>query len=86
MATPRPVWNPDEKREHVFYDDWQAMPDAEAYPNGFRRQWEMFIRHVAAGEPWPYGLREGAKGLQLVEAAHRSWQERRFVDIPALPA
>jgi predicted dehydrogenase len=86
MATPRPVWNPDEKREHVFYDDWQAMPDAEAYPNGFRRQWEMFIRHVVAGEAWPYGLREGAKGLQLVEAAHRSWQERRFVDIAALPA
>jgi predicted dehydrogenase len=86
MATPRPVWNPDQTQTHDFTADWQEMPDTEAYPNGFRRQWEMFIRHVADDQPWPYTLREGAKGLQLVEAALMSWRERRFVDLPGLPS
>jgi len=27
---------------------------------------------------------EGAKGVQLVEAALESWQDRRWIDVPAL--
>ena len=27
QATPRPVWNPDEKRTHDFYADWQKVPE-----------------------------------------------------------
>ena len=84
MATPRPVWNPDEKRVENFYDDWQDVPDTQPYANGFRAQWEMFIRHVAADAPWPYGLLEGAKGVQLAELALTSWKERRWIDVPAL--
>ena len=34
--------------------------------------------------PFKWTLLEGAKGLQLVEAAHKSWKERRWIDIPAL--
>jgi predicted dehydrogenase len=86
VATPRPVWNPDQRQTRDFRADWQEVPDTEPYPNGFRRQWEMFIRHVVAGDPWPYTLREGAKGLQLVAAAQQSWRERRWIDIPPLPA
>ena len=81
VATPRPVWNPDEKRTHDFRADWQEIPETQPYPNGFRSQWEMFIRHVAEDAPFPYTLREGAKGLELVEAAHRSARERRWVDL-----
>jgi hypothetical protein len=29
-------------------------------------------------------LIEGAKGVQLVECALQSWQERRWVDVPTL--
>jgi hypothetical protein len=29
-------------------------------------------------------LPEGAKGVQLVEAALQSWRERRWVDVPRL--
>ena len=29
-------------------------------------------------------LPEGAKGVQLVEAALQSWKERRWVDVPEL--
>jgi len=86
VATPRPVWNPDEKQTRDFRADWQEVPDAISYPNGFRSQWEMFIRHVAEDAPWPYTLREGAKGLQLVDAGLKSWRERRWIDVPAFPA
>ena len=34
--------------------------------------------------PYRYTLVEGAKGVQLVEAALQSWKERRWVDVPAL--
>ena len=35
-ATPRPVWNPDEKRTHDFYADWQKVPENVVYDNGFK--------------------------------------------------
>ena len=82
--TPRPVWNPDEKQTHDFYADWQPVPDKGAYDNGFKTQWEMFIRHVVEDAPYKYTLIEGAKGVQLVENALQSWKERRFVDVPKL--
>ena len=84
VGTPRPVWNPDQKQTIDFYNGWQQMPDTVAYDNGFKAQWELFIRHVAEDAPYPYTLVEGAKGVQLVECAHKSWQERRWIDVPAL--
>jgi predicted dehydrogenase len=86
MATPRPVWNPDLKRTDDFRAGWQDVPDTQSYENGFRAQWEMFIRHVVADETWKYTLMEGAKGVQLVELALQSWRERRWVDVPPLKA
>ncbi|MGE5163473.1 MAG: Gfo/Idh/MocA family protein [Sphingobacteriales bacterium] len=85
QATPRPVWNPDQKQTLDLYAAWQPVPDFTMFDNGFKVQWEMFIRHVAEDTPYKYTLREGAKGLQLVEAAMQSWKERRWVNIPALP-
>lgn len=84
VATPRPVWNPDEKQKMPFFDQWQTVPDTEQYDNGFKIQWEHFIRYVAEGQPFSWTLEEGAKGVQLVEAALDSWKERRWVDVPAL--
>jgi len=76
--------NPDEPRTNHFLDDWQRVPDPQASVNGFRAQWEMFIRHVAEDASYPYTLAEGAKGVQLAELAHESWRERRWVDVPPL--
>ncbi len=84
QATPRPVWNPDVKQPIDLYDSWQPVPDFTTFDNGFKVQWEMFIRHVAENAPYKYTLREGVKGLQLVEAAFESWRERRWIDVPAL--
>ena len=84
VTTPRPVWNPDEKQTMNFFDQWQEVPDSMAYDNGFKIQWEHFIRHVVEDAPYRWTLPEGAKGVQLVEAALESWKERRWIDVPAL--
>src|SRR5918998_2770618 len=84
QATPRPVWNPDQKQTIDFYDSWQKLPDNQVYDNGFKVQWEMFLRHVVEDAPYRYSLIEGAKGVQLVECALQSWKERRWVDVPKL--
>jgi predicted dehydrogenase len=85
QATPRPIWNPDQKQSIDLYDSWQPVPDFTVFDNGFKAQWELFIRHIAEDAPYKFSLREGAKGLQLVEAATQSWKERRWIDLPALP-
>jgi len=84
VTTPRPVWNPDVKQSMDFFDQWQEVPDTQVYDNGFKIQWEHFIRHVVEDAPYRWTLPEGAKGVQLVEAALQSWKERRFVDVPPL--
>jgi predicted dehydrogenase len=86
VNTPKPVWNPDQPQTIDFFRTWDEVPDNALYPNGFRAQWEMFIRHVMEDAPFPHTLREGAKGVQLAEAGLRSWAERRWIDIPALEA
>jgi len=84
VNTPRPVWNPDVRQTMKFTEQWQDVPDTQVYDNGFKIQWEHFIRHVVEDAPYKWTLPEGAKGVQLVEAALQSWKERRFVDVPAL--
>ncbi|MEM1212405.1 MAG: Gfo/Idh/MocA family oxidoreductase [Planctomycetota bacterium] len=82
--TPKPVWNPDIPQPIDFYDGWQQVPNNIEYDNAFKVQWEMFLRHVALDEPFPWSLREGAKGVQLAELGMQSWKEKRWVDVPAL--
>ena len=86
MNTPKPVWNPDVPQAIDFYKGWELVPDTTTYDNGFKVQWEHFIRHVVEDAPFQWTLREGAKGVQLVECAQQSWKERRWVDVPELPA
>ena len=86
VNTPKPVWNPDVRQTIDFFGGWQEVPDTTTYDNGFKRQWELFVRHVVDGTPFEWTLREGAKGVQLVECALQSWRERRWVDVPELAA
>src|SRR3546814_2011794 len=69
-----------------FFDTWQEVPENKVYPNGFRAQWEMYIRHLVDNEPFKWTLLEGAKGVQLAEAGLKSWKERRWIDLPELKA
>jgi predicted dehydrogenase len=84
VNTPRPVWNPDQPQMMKFNDQWEEVPDNITYDNGFKIQWEDFIRHLFAGTPWKFDLVEGAKGVQLAELGLKSWAERRWLDVPAL--
>jgi len=84
VNTPKPVWNPDIAQPINFMETWEEVPDTQVYDNGFRVQWEMFIRHLCEDAPFSWTLEAGAKGVQLAEAGLKSWAERRWIDIPAL--
>ena len=65
-------------------DGWDAVPVDAGAANSYRAGWELFLRHVAEDAPFPFTLREGAKGVQLAEAAYRSARDRCWVDVPTL--
>lgn len=82
--TPKPEWNPDTPTEHDFHEDWEPVPDNREFENAFKAQWTEFIRHVVADEPFPWDFEAGARGVQLTEATHRAWEERRQVTLDDL--
>ncbi|MBO0789662.1 MAG: Gfo/Idh/MocA family oxidoreductase [Ktedonobacteraceae bacterium] len=84
VNTPRAVWNPDIPVSHDFRSDWMDVPANETFENAFKYQWELFLKHVVCDTPFPWTLLEGAKGVQLAEQGLRSWEERRWIDIPSL--
>jgi predicted dehydrogenase len=84
VNTPKPVWNPDEPQALQFFDHWVEVPNNQIYDNGFKTQWEGFIRHLVEDAPWEYDLVSGAKGVQLAELGMKSWAERRWLDVPEL--
>ncbi len=82
--TPKPVWNPDIPQPIDFFDGWSKVPDQEPFDNAFKVQWELFLKHVVKDTPFPWDLREGAKGVQLAEKGIESWEKRSWVNIPDL--
>ncbi|WP_093212511.1 Gfo/Idh/MocA family protein [Sediminibacillus albus] len=84
VNTPKPVWNPDIQNPHDFLAQWEEVPDNQVFDNGFKVQWELFLKHVFADEPFPWDLLEGAKGTQLSDLGLKSWKERCWVDVPDL--
>ncbi|MFZ6000284.1 MAG: Gfo/Idh/MocA family protein [Bacteroidota bacterium] len=82
--TPKPVWNPDIPQPINFFDGWAKVPEQEAYDNAFKAQWELFLKHVVRNDPFPWDLRDGARGVQLAEKGIESWTKRCWVDIPEI--
>ena len=82
--TPRFVWNPDIPQSINFSEGWSKVPEQEIYDNAFKVQWKLFLKHIVKDEPFPWNLREGAKGVQLAEKASESWAKRCWIDIPGL--
>jgi predicted dehydrogenase len=80
-STPRPVWNPDLPAAESFRDLWQPVPDNEVFENGFRIQWEMFVRHVVEDAPFPHDFAAGARGVRVAEAGLVSSAEGRRVEL-----
>jgi predicted dehydrogenase len=85
-ATPKPVWNPDLPVTEPFREQWLTVPDNADHANGFKAQWEEFLRHVLEDGPHPYDFMAAARGVQLAEIGLRSSAEGRRLMIPAVAA
>jgi predicted dehydrogenase len=84
VSTPMPVWNPDLPDPIDYQAQWTDVPDNMAFDNGFKAEWELFLKSAASGEPFAWDLAEGARGVQLAGLALQSSAEGRRVDVPAL--
>lgn len=82
--TPKPVWNPDLPVTEPFRDQWLEVPANADLDNGFKLQWEEFLRDVVAGRQHRYGLLSAARGVQLAELGLRSSAEGRRLEIPEI--
>jgi predicted dehydrogenase len=84
VSTPMPVWNPDLPDPLDYQALWTDVPDTTSFDNGFKAEWELFLKAAVGGQPFGWDLAEGAKGVQLAELALQSSAEGRRVDVPAL--
>lgn len=82
--TPRAIWNPDIENPLDYRSTWTKVSSGRPDKNAFKAQWELFLRHVACDEPFPWDFVEGAKGIQLAELALESARTRCWAEIPAL--
>ncbi|SNS25976.1 Predicted dehydrogenase [Geodermatophilus saharensis] len=82
-ATPKPVWNPDVPDPRDYRAGWLEVPDNDPAENGFKMQWEQFVRHVVEDGPHPYDFASGARGVRLAEAGLESSATGRRVAIEA---
>ncbi|RRQ25741.1 Gfo/Idh/MocA family oxidoreductase [Rhodococcus sp. Eu-32] len=82
--TPKPVWNPDLPVTEPFRDQWLDVPANADLDNGFKLQWEEFLRDVIAERPHRYGLLSAARGVQLAELGLKSSAEGRRLDVPEI--
>ncbi|SFO72567.1 Predicted dehydrogenase [Geodermatophilus dictyosporus] len=80
-ATPKPVWNPDVPDSRDYRAGWLEVPDNDPVENGFKVQWEQFVRHVVEDAPHPYDFASGARGVRLAEAGLESSRTGRRVSI-----
>jgi predicted dehydrogenase len=80
-ATPKPVWNPDLEDTHDYDADWIDVPTNEVFENGFKTQWEEFLRHVLEDGPHPYDFLAGARGMYLAEQGLESSRTGRRLEL-----
>ncbi|HEX6345828.1 Gfo/Idh/MocA family oxidoreductase [Umezawaea sp.] len=80
-ATPRPVWNPDLEETRSYRAQWQEVPDNADFDNGFKAQWEQYVRHVVEDAPHPYDFLAGVRGIRLARAGLESSRTNRRVEL-----
>ena len=57
----------------------------QAYDNGFKLQWEDFIRHVVRGSALDVrSARKASRACSSPSSGCKSWAERRWLDVPDL--
>ena len=98
VNTPKPVWSPDTPQPIDVFQGREEIPDTQAYLNGFRAEWELFLCHVAGDVEhfpgtcsppsrackWP---RPGcAPGRSGAGSTFRCWRSERWQSSPFPPA
>jgi predicted dehydrogenase len=83
-ATPTPTWNPDLPETHDYSADWTEFEADAPTENGFKLQWEQFIRHVVENGPHPYDFYAGARGVLLSEKGLESSEQGRRIALPVV--
>jgi predicted dehydrogenase len=84
VSTPMPVWNPDLPDPLDYQSQWTDVPDNTTFENGFKAEWELFLKSVAEGTPFTWDLVEGARGVQLATLALQSSASGQRVLVPEL--
>jgi predicted dehydrogenase len=84
VSTPMPVWNPDLPDPIDYQALWSDVPDNMTFDNGFKVEWELFLKCASQGRPFAWDLVEGAKGVQLANLALQSSAEGRRLEVPPL--
>jgi predicted dehydrogenase len=84
VSTPMPVWNPDLPDPIDYQEQWSDVPDNMDFDNGFKVEWELFLKCASEGRPFAWDLVEGAKGVQLANLALQSSAEGRRLEVPPL--
>jgi predicted dehydrogenase len=84
VSTPMPVWNPDLPDPIDYQSLWSDVPDNMIFDNGFKVEWELFLKCASEGRPFAWDLAEGARGVQLANLALQSSAEGRRVEVPPL--
>jgi predicted dehydrogenase len=82
-TTPVPVWNPDLPDPIDYPAQWMDVPDQETFDNGFKTQWELFLKAVVTHTPFRWDLAAGARGVLLAGLAQQSSEQGRRIDVPA---
>src|SRR5215218_3196980 len=80
-STPKPVWNPDLPESQRYRDQWQAVPDNGTFDNGFKAQWEEFLRYVVGDGEHTYDFLAGARGVRLAEAGLASSAKGQRIEL-----
>jgi predicted dehydrogenase len=83
-STPKPVWNPDLPTTEKFREQWADVPANAELDNGFKAQWEEFLRDVAAGREHRFDLLSAARGVQLAELGLQSSEQGRRLEVPEI--
>lgn len=84
--TPKPVWNPDLVEATKFREQWHPVPDNAVFDNGFKAQWEQFLRYVVGDGAHEYDFMAGARGVRLAEAGLESSAQGRRIELGELDA
>ena len=82
--TPKPVWNPDLPATEKFRDQWLDVPANAELDNGFKLQWEEYLRDVLAERPHRFGLLSAARGVQLAQLGLDSSARGVRLEVPEI--